>query len=204
MPLRCPSPEPHRFNCITSYTFSRPARGRGRTAGCYSRAPPAGPGNFDAAQLEGAAAHPPSVQACRCDALAPSPIAARGCQSCERPAAANPVNAPRPRPSNKRPAAPANAPRQSREPPAAIPRTPPRAYGAYRDPQALVAHPPNASGYPISGCLGHAYGRSDWAGLAPCGCLGTPAQRARCRIHMALVFIAIGRGGLVVWPSCYY
>ena len=23
-------------------------------------------------------------------------------------------------------------------------------------------------------------------------------------IHMPLVFIAIGRGGLVVWPSCYY
>ena len=47
---------------------------RGRTAGCYSRPPPEGPGNFHAAQLKGAAAHPPSAQACRCDALAPSPI----------------------------------------------------------------------------------------------------------------------------------
>ena len=50
------------------------ARGRGRTAGCYSRAPPAGPGNFDAAQIKGTAAHLPSVQACRCDGRAPSPI----------------------------------------------------------------------------------------------------------------------------------
>ena len=44
------------------------------TAGCYSRPPPAGSGNFHAAQLKGAAAHLPSAQACRCDALAPSPI----------------------------------------------------------------------------------------------------------------------------------
>ena len=49
----------------------------GRTAGCYSRPPPEGAGNFHAAQLKGAAAHLPSAQACRCDALAPSPIAAR-------------------------------------------------------------------------------------------------------------------------------
>ena len=47
---------------------------RSRTAGCYSRPPPAGSGNFHAAQLTVAVAHPPSARACRCDALAPSPI----------------------------------------------------------------------------------------------------------------------------------
>ena len=36
--------------------------------------PPAGSGNPHTAQLKGAAAHLPSAQACRCDALAPSPI----------------------------------------------------------------------------------------------------------------------------------
>ena len=77
VPLRCPSPEPHRFNCNTSYTCTYAcARPRGAPAArrdAIAAPPPAGSGNFHAAQLKGAATHLPGVQACRCDALARAP-----------------------------------------------------------------------------------------------------------------------------------
>jgi hypothetical protein len=50
------------------------AHGQEQHKSAIAAPPRGGSGNFHAAQLKGAAAHLPSAQACRCDALAPSPI----------------------------------------------------------------------------------------------------------------------------------